>query len=784
MAISVKKPTSVTGTIGDKQITLESGKLAKQASGSVTVRLGDTITLVATVSAPGREGLDFFPLTVDYREKVYAAGKFPGGFIKREGRPSTREILTSRLIDRPIRPLFPAHYRQEVQIQAGPISADRCNDPDVLSIIGASATLVLSEGVPFLGPVGAIRLGRIDGKLIAFPTAQEMLKSDLDLVVASTADAMVMIEGFGQELPEAEMYDAIIEAHRLNQQIIALQHQLREAAGLPPHQHPADEPDPLMQTLHSRFAQELRDAKRIHGKAERNQAVDALRDRIIAELSPAGAPEGTPSPLKVKSAFHALQERVVRELILDGHRPDGRGPKDIRPISCEVSLLPCTHGSALFQRGETQALVTTVLGTAGDEQKVDGIMDEYSKKFMLDYNMPSYSVGEVRPIRGPGRREIGHGMLAERSVAPVLPAAGEFPYTVRVISDILESNGSSSMASVCGATLSLMDAGVPISDPVGGISTGLVVDESTGRYVLLTDIIGDEDHYGDMDFKVAGTQRGITGIQLDLKNRGISADIVRDTLAQSREARLEILRSMLRAIKRPREEIAANAPRLIQIQINPEKIGLIIGPGGKNIRKIQEETGTKIDIEDSGLVTIASPSAEGAEGARDRIRVMTEGVKVGQVFDGKVIAIKDFGAFVEVIPGRDGLVHISELSDGYVGNVNDVCRVGDTMLVKVINIDDQDRVKLSRKAALAEKGMEDPYAAAHPASERPAREPRPERGEPRGDRDPRGGGDRDRGDRRGGGGYGGGGGGGYGGGGSGGGYGGGGYGGGGGRPPR
>ncbi len=776
MAISIKKPTSVTGTIGDKQITLESGKLAKQATGSVTVRLGDTITLVATVAAPGREGLDFFPLTVDYREKVYSAGKFPGGFIKREGRPSTREILTSRLIDRPIRPLFPAHYRNEVQIQAGPISSDRCNDPDVLSIIGASATLVLSEGLPFLGPIGAIRLGRIEGKLIAFPTAQEMLKSDLDLVVASTSQAMVMIEGFGQELPEPEMFEAIMEAHRLNQQLIALQHQLREAGGLPPHQHPAEQPDALVQMLHQRFAHDLRDAKRIHGKAERNQTVDALKDRIIAEISPANPPEGTPTPAQVKSAFHALQERVVRELILDGHRPDGRGPKDIRPISCEVSLLPCAHGSAVFQRGETQALVTTVLGTAGDEQKVDGIMDEYSKKFMLDYNMPSYSVGEVRPIRGPGRREIGHGMLAERSVAPVLPAPSEFPYTVRVISDILESNGSSSMASVCGATLSLMDAGVPISDPVGGISTGLVVDESTGRYVLLTDIIGDEDHYGDMDFKVAGTQRGITGIQLDLKNRGINEAIVRDTLAQSREARLEILRSMLRAIKRPREEIAANAPRLIQIQINPEKIGLIIGPGGKNIRKIQEETGTKIDIEDSGVVTIASPSAEGAEGARDRIQVMTEGVKIGQVFEGKVIAIKDFGAFVEVLPGRDGLVHISELSDGYVGNVNDVCRVGDAMLVKVINIDDQDRVKLSRKAAMAERGIEDPYAAAHPAGDRPARDPREQ---PRGDREPRSGGDRDRGgDRRGGGGYGGGGGGG-------GGYGGGGGGGyGGGRPPR
>ncbi len=439
-------------------------------------------------------------------------------------------------------------------------------------------------------------------------------------------------------------------------------------------------------------------------------------------------------------------------MILDGYRPDGRGPKDIRPISCEVSLLPTAHGSGLFQRGETQALVTTVLGTAADAQRVDGLMEEKSKTFMLDYNMPSYSVGEVRPIRGPGRREIGHGMLAERSVQPILPAASEFPYTIRVISDILESNGSSSMASVCGATISLMDAGVPISDPVGGISTGLVMDESTGRYVLLTDIIGDEDHFGDMDFKVAGTQRGVTGIQLDLKNLGISEEVVKATLDQSREARLEILRTMLRAIKRPRAEISMNAPRLIQIQINPEKIGLLIGPGGKTIRKLQEDTGTKIDIEDTGIVSISAPRPRGAEMCRDRIQAMTEGVKPGQVYEGKVMAIKDFGAFVELLPGKDGLVHISELSEGYVGSVNDVCRVGDAMLVKVIHIDDQDRVKLSRKAALAERGLEDDYAKSHPAGERPPgggdRGPRGggDRGGPRGggDRGPRGGGYRDR----------------------------------------
>jgi len=709
-----RKPVTVERTLGGKTISVETGRLAKQASGAVVVRIGETMTLVATVAGPGREGLDFFPLQVDYREKVYSAGKFPGGFIKREGRPSTKEILTSRLIDRPLRPLFPASYRDEVQIQAGPISADRLNDPDVISILGASASLILARDVPFLGPVGAVRLGRVDGKLIPFPTAVEMADSDLDLVVASTHRAVVMIEGFGHEIPDPEMGDAIMEAHRLNQELIQLQHELREAAGLPPHQHPQVAEDPLERVLHDRFGHDLRQLMQIHLKAERKHAVKELLARILAEFCPA---EGTGSvkPAQVKGAFHNVENQVVRALILDGHRPDGRGPKDLRPIHCEVGLLPRAHGSAVFQRGETQALVTTVLGTSADEQRVDGIMDEFNKKFMLDYNMPSYAVGEVRPIRGPGRREIGHGALAERCVASVLPPGNVFPYTIRVVSDILESNGSSSMASVCGATLSLMDAGVPINDPVGGISIGLVQDEQAGRHVLLTDIIGDEDHFGDMDFKVAGTQRGVTGIQLDLKNLGITEVIIRETLDQAREARLEILRTMLRAIKRPRDEISANAPRLIQIQINPEKIGLVIGPGGKTIRRLQEETGTKIDIEDTGVVSISSPTGEGAEACRDRIQAMTEGIKPGGIYEGRVTSIKDFGAFVEILPGKDGLVHISELSDGYVGSVTDIARVGDPMLVKVIAVDEQDRVKLSRKAALAERGVPDPHAG----SERP-----------------------------------------------------------------
>ncbi|MGE5754304.1 MAG: polyribonucleotide nucleotidyltransferase [Planctomycetaceae bacterium] len=746
---STRRPVTVEKTIGGKLISLETGRLAKQASGAVVVRLGDTMSLVATVAAPGREGLDFFPLTVDYREKVYAAGKFPGGFIKREGRPTTKEILTSRLIDRPIRPLFPESYRDEVQIQAGAISADRKNDPDLPSMIGASASLLLAR-VPFHGPIGAVRLARVEGQLIAFPTVEEMADSDLDLVVASTERAVVMIEGFGGELPEPEMADAIMAAHRLNQEVIALQFELLQAAGPSRHEPPTAEPDPLRQMLYDRYGHELREIKQVPLKADRNNATKELLKKAQAELCPEDNP-GAITPAQLKAAFYGLEERIIRELILDGKRPDGRGPRDLRPIQCEVGLLPRAHGSALFQRGETQALVTTVLGTAADEQRVDGLMEEFSKKFMLDYNMPPFAVGEVRPIRGPGRREIGHGALAERSVAPILPNPTRFPYTIRVVSDILESNGSSSMASVCGATLSLMDAGVPISDPVGGISIGLVQDEASGRHILLTDIIGDEDHFGDMDFKVAGTQRGVTGIQLDLKNRGITEQIIREALDQAHEARLEILRAMLRSIKRPREEISVNAPRLIQIQINPEKIGLVIGPGGKTIRRLQDETGAKIDVEDNGIVTLSSADAAGAETARDKIQAMTEGVQVGRIYEGRVTSIKDFGAFVEILPGKDGLVHISELSEGYVSSVTDICRVGDPMLVKAIAVDDQDRVKLSRKAALAERGQVDEYAKAHPAPDRPAGGERSGGGPPRrgggggygGDRGPRGPRDRD-----------------------------------------
>ncbi len=708
------RPVTVERVIDGKRISLETGRFAKQAHGAVVIRLGDTMNLVTVVIAPPREGADFFPLTVDYREKTYAAGKFPGGFIKREGRPSTKEVLTCRLADRPLRPLFPDGYFDEVQIQASPISADRINDPDILTITGSSAALSISPA-PFLGPIGAVRLGRINGDFVAFPTVEQMATSDLDLIVASSSEAVTMIEGFAQEIIESDMHEAIMHAHAINQELIALQKDLMDELKISPISFEKPGDPPAYAPMYDKFASMLREAKQVSGKAERAAACKEVQEKAIAELCPdpesaEAAKEGALTPADVKSAFYLLEKRIVRQMILDGFRVDGRSPQDLREITCEVGVLPKAHGSAIFQRGETQALVTTVLGTGADEQRVEGIMGEVSKKFMLDYNMPPFAVGEVRPIRGPGRREIGHGALAERSVAPVLPSVSEFPYTIRVISDILESNGSSSMASVCGATLSLMHAGVPISDPVGGISIGLILDKENGRHILLTDIVGEEDHFGDMDFKVAGTQYGVTGIQLDLKIDGISSEIIRETLDQAADARRVIFQHMLKTIRRPNEEISQNAPRLIQLQINSEKVGLVIGPGGKTIRRLEEETGAKIEIDGtSGIVTISSPTAEGAIAARDQIEGMTQGVQVGKVYEGRVTTIKEgLGAFVEIMPGRDGLVHISELSEGYVNSVSEICRVGDTMIVKVINVDEQDRVKLSRRAAMADSQDNDP----------------------------------------------------------------------------
>jgi polyribonucleotide nucleotidyltransferase len=690
--------------IGGKPLIIETGKLAKQAHGAAVVQFGDTVVLVAAVEGDPDEGRDFFPLVVDYREKTYAAGKFPGGFIKREGRPTTKEILTSRLIDRPLRPLFPEGYTNEVQIMAAVLSADRQNDPDVLSMIGSSAALAVSH-IPLQQPIGAIRIGRIGGEFVVQPTHSQLEESDLDLVVAGTRDAIIMIEGFAREMSEENMVQAIMFGHQQIMQTIEMIQELRQQLGLSAAAHAAPPANPLIDVFRERFYREFAERKQTVGKQDRADRVRELRERIMQEFLPA---EGQPPyPAQhVFPAFHALEQRVVRDLILEGKRVDGRHPKQLRPISCEVGVLPRTHGSAIFARGETQALVTTTLGTTSDEQRVDGLVEEYSKKFMLDYNFPPFSVGEVRPIRGPGRREIGHGALAERSLKAIIPNPDKFPYTIRVVSDILESNGSSSMATVCGATLSLMDAGVPITDPVAGISIGLV--KEPDRHILLTDIMGDEDHFGDMDFKVAGTGRGVTGIQLDLKIDGINEQIIRETLEQAREARMEILRTMLKTLRGPRPEISKNAPRLLQLRINPDKIGALIGPGGKNIKGIQEATGAQIDIEDDGTVTIASQDAEMAELARQKVEAITEEVRVGKIYEGRVTSIKEFGAFIEILPGRDGLCHISELDDKYVDKVDSVVKVGDKLQVKVIAIDDQDRVKLSRKAVLREQNKDKP----------------------------------------------------------------------------
>ena len=694
LKVRVEKP------IGSGILSIETGQLAKQAAGSCLVQFGETIVLTAVAAGPPRPGItDFFPLTCDYRERTAAAGKFPGGFLKREGRPTMKETLTSRLMDRPIRPLFPSWFRDEVQVQSFVIASDRQNDADVLAMNGASSALGLSP-LPFEGPIGSVRLGHIDNRFVPFPTQDELEESDLDLIVSGSKSAILMIEGFAREMPEDLMLEALREAHRIIKQICDLQTELFVKANVQKKQYEIPPDDGLLERITDRYFSELRSAKQTSGKHARADAVSGLKGKVFADLIPDPTAAGAVNEVALAHAWHALEEKVVRDLILSGTRPDGRDSKTLRHIECHIDVLPRVHGSAVFQRGETQSLITVTLGTSRDEQRVDGLIDEYSKKFMLDYNFPPFSVGEVRPIRGPGRREIGHGALAERSVKPVLPDPEAFPYTMRVISDILESNGSSSMASVCGATLGLMAAGVPITNPVAGISVGLVKEPS--GWTLLTDIIGDEDHFGDMDFKIAGTQRGITGIQLDLKINGIDEEIIKATMAQSRDARLEILRKMLTAIPRPKSDISMWAPRLLRTHIPPDKIGALIGPGGKTIRAIQESTGAVLEVEDDGTVTIASADGEGAQAALAKVEALTASVQVGRIYQGRVTSVKDFGAFVEIIPGKDGLCHISELADDYVSSVADICSVGDEMPVKVIAIDEQDRVKLSRKQALRE----------------------------------------------------------------------------------
>jgi polyribonucleotide nucleotidyltransferase len=726
--------TQVEVSLGSATLVFETGKLAKQAHGSVTVRCGGTVVLAAAVQGNPIPGRDFFPLQVEYRERTYAAGKFPGGFIKRETRPSTKETLTSRLIDRPIRPLFPAGFVNEVQIHATVFSADKENDPDVLALNAVSAALHVSS-IPSTKPIGAVRVGRVGEKFVVLPTHTEMEESDLDLIVAATRDAICMIEGFARELPEDVAAAAIEFAHQQILVIIDGIEALRDKLGLGKKELPPAAADsPLINELHKKYGDDFKKRYLTEGKLARYAAVDELKAKVKKDYAAPEGKEPEHTEAQVSAAFSALRERLFQEITMTGTRIDGRGLDVIRAISADVSVLPQTHGSAVFQRGETQALVVATLGTMQDEQKVDGLMDSFSKKFYLDYNFPPYSVGECKPIRGPGRREIGHGMLAERSLKAVLPPANKFPYTIRLVSEILESNGSSSMASVCGGTLALMDAGVPIKQPVAGVSIGLVT--KGDKYVLLSDIQGDEDHYGDMDFKVAGTQKGVTGLQLDIKLDGISHEIIRAALEQAKKGRVEILRTMLSALRAPRKEISGHAPRLFQVKINPEKIGLLIGPGGKTIRAIQEETGAKIDVEDDGTVTIACSDSAGAEACKAKVEALCAEIRVGAIYEGKVTSIKEFGAFVEISPGRDGLCHISELDNGYVGRVEDVVKMGDRITVKVIAVDDQDRVKLSRKALLPPKEGGDDAGG----------EPRPER-EPRGDRRG-GGGDRGRGPRR------------------------------------
>jgi polyribonucleotide nucleotidyltransferase len=739
--------------IGGRTLSIETGTLAKLADGAVTVQYGDTVVFGAVVRANPREGIDFFPLQVDYRERRAAAGKFPGGFMKREGRPTTKEILTARLVDRPLRPLFPKGFMDEVQIHLNVLAADQQNDPDVLAGIAASAAVTISD-IPFLHPTGHVRVGRVNGEFIINPTTEQLEYSDMDVVVAGTKHFVNMIEVGSREVKEDDVADAIKFGHDAVVEIVSAIEELHKKVGREKVGN-IKQPEPgFVDAIRARVTDKIREVKGKPGKADRSDAVKQILDDLIKEMAPnVTDPNASYMKIvttkeeqkKIRAVFAEVEEHVTREAILAGVRPDGRDFTTIRPISSQVGILPRVHGSAVFSRGETQAMCTVTLGTSSDEQMVDGLIEEYSQKFMLHYNFPSYSVGEVRPIRGPGRREIGHGALAERSLVAVLPTVDQFPYTVRIISDILESNGSSSMASSCGGTLALMDAGVPITRPVAGISIGLV--SEGGKTALLTDIIGEEDHFGDMDFKVCGTSEGITAIQLDIKTEGITHDIIRQTLHRAKEARLVILSKMAQTLAEPRKEISKWAPRLLTVKIDPQKIGKLIGPGGKTIKAIQEETGAQIDIEDDGTVFISAVDGAAAEKCRDIVEAMTAEVKVGKIYAGRVVSIKDFGAFVEIAPETDGLCHVSELSNNYVERVTDVVNVGDEVQVKVILIDDQGRIKLSRKAAMQELGIEEPEPVGAPAH----------REGPGGEGDRGGHGDRDRGPRGGGGGGGGGG---------------------------
>ncbi|MEJ5301308.1 MAG: polyribonucleotide nucleotidyltransferase [Thermodesulforhabdaceae bacterium] len=688
---------AVSAEVGSRILTIETGHVARQASGAVWIRYGDTVVLVAAVrDEKTREGVDFVPLMVDYQEMSYAAGKIPGGFFRREiGRPSEKEVLTSRLIDRPIRPLFPKGYSHDIQIIATVLSVDQENEPDVLAITGASAALHISD-IPFLGPIGAVRIGRVDGNFVINPSIEQLSKSDINLVVAGTKEAIVMVEGGAHYVPEEDLLEALELAHKAIQPMIDIQEELRQKIG-----HPkqtcivSEKPQELVEAVKAIALESIREVMTTPEKMLRKEKKKALHEQVVSSLA-----ESYPDSQKeIEEILEELERDVVRKMMVDeGRRIDGRGMSDIRPIEIAVGVLPRTHGSAIFRRGETQVLAVTTLGSSSDEQKIEALTGETFKSFMLHYNFPPFCVGEVKPLRGPSRREIGHGALAERAVQPILPDSETFPYTIRVVSEVLESNGSSSMATVCGATLSLMDAGVPVKDMVAGIAMGLV--KEGDKVAILTDIIGDEDHLGDMDFKVTGNDRGVTALQMDIKISGITREIMRKALEEARRARLAILEKMRSVISAPRPELSPYAPRVAVTQIPTEKIRDLIGPGGKVIKQIIAETGTKIDVGEDGRVVIMGLNPEACQKALDRVKLIMLEPEVGQIYTAKITRITDFGAFAEIRPNLEGLIHISQLDTRRVKNVSDVVKEGDEVLVKVIEIDKDGRFKLSRKAVM------------------------------------------------------------------------------------
>ncbi|HZS12707.1 MAG TPA: polyribonucleotide nucleotidyltransferase [Nitrospirales bacterium] len=693
--------------VAGRRLVLETGRVAKQADGAVLASYGDTVVLATAVSShTAKPGIDFLPLTVDYQEKAYAAGKIPGGYFKREGRPSEKEVLTSRLIDRPMRPLFPEGYYYEIQVIASVLSADQTGTSDVVGITAASAALTISD-IPFDGPVAAVKIGRVDGRLVINPELDTLEKSDLNLVVAGTADAVMMVEGGGKELPETLMIEAIELAHAEIKKIVSKINELRKLAGRQKREVKAEQIDAgLSEQVRQRVAGPIREAILIPNKTARQERMEQILNEAI-EAFKSDDPNRT---RHVKVIFHGLEYTEVRNMILErGVRADGRGPSDIRAVTCEVGFLPRTHGSALFTRGETQSLAVVTLGSTDDEQRIDALEGEYYRTFMLHYNFPPFSVGEARPLRSPGRREVGHGALAERALRSVIPDKEKFPYTLRLVSDILESNGSSSMATVCGGSLALMDAGVPISAPVAGIAMGLI--KEGDRVMVLSDILGLEDHLGDMDFKVTGTSKGVTALQMDIKIAGITADLMRKALEQARVGRLYILERMAEALPAPRTNLSAYAPRIFTMKIKQDKIRDVIGPGGKMIRSIIAETGVKINVEDSGMISIAAVDEASAKKAMDIINGLTEEVEVGRIYTGTVRKIMDFGAFVEVLPGVDGLVHISQLAHHRVKAVTDEVKEGDVITVKVLEVDRQGKIRLSRKETLPAPQTKEPAAS-------------------------------------------------------------------------